>query len=170
MKTLTTLILSIISLCVFSQDTKLIELEFNKLYESYCKTRSIKRERSDLLDSLIIVQVDYLSTFTVDSQLTHLNSDSRYFTFEQRERRFLEDTDRMIGGEVCAMIYDPSFFKKQTEKDIAKQLFTNLCNSPSHKSIMMSRKLSIYQFGVGKYKDGAVFIVGVIFGYFEIKR
>lgn len=159
MKTLTTLILSIISLCVFSQDTKLIELEFNKLYESYCKTRSIKRERSDLLDSLIIVQADYLSTFTVDSHLTHNNTDLRYLTFSHRISHFLGEM--VLGGEVCAVIHDPSI-KKQTEKEIAKRLFTNLCNSPSHKSIMMSRKLTLYQFGIGKYKDGAIFVVGVI--------
>jgi hypothetical protein len=67
----------------------------------------------------------------------------------------------VLGGEVCAVIHDPSI-KKQTEKEIAKRLFTNLCNSPSHKSIMMSRKLTLYQFGIGKYKDGAIFVVGVI--------
>jgi len=159
MKTLTTLILSIISLCVFSQDTKLIELEFNKLYESYCKTRSIKRERSDLLDSLIIVQVDYLSTFTVDSELTHNNTDLRYLTFSHRLSHFLGEI--VLGGEVCAVVYNPKI-KKQTEKDIAKELFTNLCNSPPHKSIMMSRKLQLYQFGIGKYKDGSIFVVGVV--------
>jgi hypothetical protein len=159
MKTLTTLILSIISLCVFSQDTKLIELEFNKLYESYCKTRLIKRERSDLLDSLIIVQVDYLSTFTVDSQLTHNNTDLRYLTFSHRLSHFLGEI--VLGGEVCAVVYDPTI-KKRTEKDIAKELFTNLCNSPPHKSIMMSRKLQLYQFGIGKYKDGSIFVVGVV--------
>lgn len=147
------------SLCVFSQDTKLIELEFNKLYESYCKTRLIKRERSDLLDSLIIVQVDYLSTFTVDSQLTHNNTDLRYLTFSHRLSHFLGEI--VLGGEVCAVVYDPTI-KKRTEKDIAKELFTNLCNSPPHKSIMMSRKLQLYQFGIGKYKDGSIFVVGVV--------
>jgi len=144
---------------VFSQDTKLIELEFNKLYESYCKTRSIKRERSDLLDSLIIVQVDYLSTFTVDSELTHNNTDLRYLTFSHRLSHFLGEI--VLGGEVCAVVYNPKI-KKQTEKDIAKELFTNLCNSPPHKSIMMSRKLQLYQFGIGKYKDGSIFVVGVV--------
>jgi hypothetical protein len=159
MKTLTTLILSIISLCVFSQDTKLIELEFNKLYESYCKTRSIKRERSDLLDSLIIVQVDYLSTFTVDSELTHNNTDLRYLTFSHRLSHFLGKI--VLGGEVCAVVYDPKI-KNRIEKEIAKELFTNLCNSPPHKSIMMSRKLLLYQFGIGKYRDGSIFVVGVV--------
>ena len=159
MKTLTTLILSLISLCVFSQDTKLIELEFNEHDESYCKTRLIKRERSDLLDSLIIVQVDYLSTFTVDSQLTHNNTDLRYLTFSHRLSHFLGEI--VLGGEVCAVVYDPTI-KKRTEKDIAKELFTNLCNSPPHKSIMMSRKLQLYQFGIGKYKDGSIFVVGVV--------
>jgi len=159
MKSLITFIFSILSLWVFSQDTKLIELEFNKIYESYCKNRSIKRERSDLLDSLIIVQVNYLSTFTVDSQLTHNNTDLRYLTFSHRLSYFLGKI--VLGGEVCAAIYDPSI-KNRTEKDIAKELFTNLCNSPPHKSIMMSRKLELYQFGIGKYRDGSIFVVGVI--------
>jgi hypothetical protein len=166
MKTILTFVLSIFSLCIFSQDTKLIELEFNKLYESYCKARSIKRERSDLLDSLIIVQVDYLSTFTVDSQLTHNNTDLRYLTFSHRISHFLGEM--VLGGEVCAAIYDPSI-KNRTEKDIAKELFTNLCNSPPHKSIMMSRKLFIYQFGIGEYRDGSIFVVGVILSNLKLE-
>jgi len=48
-----------------------VEWQFINLYESYCKKRKIERIQSELLDSVIIVHANYLSTFTIDSGITH---------------------------------------------------------------------------------------------------
>lgn len=136
-------------------DEVCVEWQFINLYESYCKKRKIERVQSELLDSVIIVHANYLSTFTIDSGITH--DGGEYGSFGNR-LRFLKTDHQPIAGEVCAVV---PWHGETDCVSIAEWLFNNLKASSPHKALMFSKKFRWYQFKVGRYRDGSFFIIGV---------
>ena len=138
-----------------------VEWQFINLYESYCKNRKIERIQSDLLDSVIIVHANYLSTFTIDSAITHDGGEYRSFG---NRLKFLKTDHQPIAGEVCAVV---PWYGEIDCSVIAESLFNNLKASSPHKTLMFNRKFIWYQFKVGRYRDGSFFIIGVFTGSFK---
>ncbi len=132
-----------------------VEWQFINLYESYCKKRKIERIQSELLDSVIIVHANYLSTLTIDSGITHYGGE--YGSFANR-LQFLKTDHQPIAGEVCAVV---PWYGKTDCVSIAESLFNNLKASSPHKALMFSKKFVLYQYKVGRYRDGSFFIIGV---------
>jgi hypothetical protein len=160
MKTVLSLVLSLIVSSVFSQDIKLIETEVYKLYDQYTQNRKhIIKPRTEL-DSLAFCQLMYLETLECVNSITHQNPDSKLKTFSMRVDNYFINTMGEKFSEVISGYWTGNG-KYIDEKNVCQILFQGLLKSPPHKKILDDRRFINCSFRVCRINNGGFILIGV---------
>lgn len=155
MKKLIFIILFFLVNNLYSQDEKEVEREFILIYKEYCKKIRHNIQSGHFLDTVSLIQLDYLIKLEKDIITHHQINVPKYFSIGDRMFS-IYDVHRGTYDEIAII---GNFDKTVSAKDKAKKIFDSLIGSIGHKKIMTNKNFKYFSFKI-KYKPNGV-LVGV---------
>jgi hypothetical protein len=136
-------------------DSKEVEVEFKSIYKDYCHKINHKIRYGNFLDTIVMIQLNYLTKFENDS-LTHYQHDvPKYRTVGHRIFSVYE----VHRGDYSEIAIIGKFNGNYSVKEKAELLFNSFMKSPGHRKAMINRTFKYFSFKL-KYKPNGV-LVGV---------